>query len=253
MKIAADVLAVLSALSIDGREVRIAEQLERRLYQRVNEVLEACGGKWNRKAKAHLFPEDAAPLLDAVINLGEVTTSKDVGFFPTPAPLARELVELAGVQRGDVVLEPSAGTGRIVDAALEAGARRVVAIERDHKMAASLMARGDARVIVPPYHDFLDADAAIGPIDRAPMNPPFCRVGRGDHLDHVRHAFAMLRPGGVLVSVLPSSITFRRDRRHAAFRDWFATLGGRVKELPAFSFRESGTDVNTVVLRMEAR
>lgn len=257
MKIAPDVLAVLSALDIRGREVRITEQLDRRVYVRVNEVLEACGGKWTRKAKAHLFDRDAAPVLDLVITTGEVTTAADIGFFPTPAPLAAELVALAGVQRDDVVLEPSAGSGRIVDAAIASGAI-VVACERDPEMRAALVGR--AEVVVSPtceargdgLDDFLEHEAA--PVfDRVAMNPPFLRVGIGDHLEHVRHAFAMLRAGGVLVSVLPSSITFRRDRRHAAFRDWYETLGGEVRELPAFSFRESGTDVNTVVLRMRSR
>ena len=52
----------------------------------------------------------------------ETTTARD--FFPTPAPLADRLVELAGIKPGAVVLEPSAGGGNIVAAVLEAGAVR---------------------------------------------------------------------------------------------------------------------------------
>ena len=81
------------------------------------------------------------------------------------------------------------------------------------------------------------------------MNPPFCKVGLGDHLDHVQRAYDMLVPDGVLVSVLPASVTFRQDRRYAGFRDW-VLANGEITPLPANSFKASGTNVNTVVVKM---
>ena len=142
MRVSTEVMRVLSGLLVDGCEARISEQLDRGQYIAVNKVLEACGGKWNRKAKAHIFPCDAATVLDAVIIAGEVTTAPDIGFFPTPAPLAAQIVEMAGVNSGEFVLEPSAGTGRIVDALLAAGAR-VTAVERDEKMRGELLLMSD--------------------------------------------------------------------------------------------------------------
>lgn len=55
MKIADDVLTELSAAAIDGNQLFLTDRMDRSLYQRVNKVIEAAGGKWNRKAKCHVF------------------------------------------------------------------------------------------------------------------------------------------------------------------------------------------------------
>ncbi len=257
MKIKQEVLSVLSTIVTEGSNARIVDTLDRKLYVKVNEVLEACGGKWNRKAKAHVFTDDCGPILDAVMVTGEVATHKDIGFFPTPKALASELVEMAGVQDGDVVLEPSAGTGRLVEA-IQASLGTVFACERDPKMREALPLSKD---FVFPVDDFLDLDLNVSPIrladgrtmfnfDRVVMNPPFCKVGKGDHLDHVRRAFQYLVKGGTLVSVLPSSVTFRQDRRYKEFRSFVKDNSGEIKDLPEGSFQESGTGVNTCVVRM---
>lgn len=244
MKIKQEVLEVLSVVRCDGTNAVIEGQLDRKLYTDVNKVLEALGGKWNRKAKAHLFDGDAASLIDAAIVAGEVVTKREIGFFPTPVALARQLVADLEIQPGMHVLEPSAGTGRIVEALLEVGAS-VTAIERDPKMRAGLIARQLCSIA--PYDDFMECvlPGFARPFDRVAMNPPFTKSGIGDHIDHVRHAFGLLAPGGRLKTILPNGIEFRQDRRHREFRAWVNDLGGEIEKLPDGSFRESGTDVRT--------
>lgn len=67
-------------------------QLDRKLYGRTNKVLEA-GGKWNRKAKAHIFPGDATARVDEILLTGSVEVPKDeFNFFPTPPEIVRRLV-----------------------------------------------------------------------------------------------------------------------------------------------------------------
>lgn len=255
MKISDDILAILSGLDLTGSEARIAAQLDRKTYVRVNQVLEACGGKWNRKARAHIFPGDAAERIDAVILSGEVTTPKDLGFFATPPDLAAELVAMADVRPGHHVLEPSAGDGAIVRALVAAGAS-VTAVEIDYSRVCA-MARDKSLCppdgqLSPVHGDFLllSKSEVVAPPDRVVMNPPFGRIGGHDQFDHVWHAFRFLREGGVLVSVLPSGVTFRQDRRHVLFRDWVAEHGGEIMPLPKGSFRASGTGVNTCMLRV---
>lgn len=261
MRVALDVLSILSALEYPVATLaRITDRLDRNVYQRVNDVLAAAGGTWSRKLKGHVFAGDAAALVDSIITSGEVDTAADVGNFPTPILLAAELVELAGVRPGHTALEPSAGTGRIVDALLARGAL-VVAVERDQLRRGDLQLRETAesrrgrKLFAPAVDDFMDyqADPRDAPVrfDRVVMNPPFRRVGRGDHIDHVRRAFDLLAPGGVLVAVLPAGVLFRRDRRYTEFRTWCAHRGS-VDALPDGSFRESGTDVSTVVARLRS-
>lgn len=245
MRIAPEVMVELDLLQIDGCRAVITRPLDRKMYTRLDEVLKALGGKWNRGQKAHVFPSDAGPLLDVAITTGEVTTAKDLGFFPTPVILARELVEMAGVTAGQRVLEPSAGTGRIVSALLDVGAL-VTAVERDASRRAELE-RIEGFVVLDLDDCMSVADAEF---DAVVMNPPFCKVGLGDHLDHIRHCFEMLRPGGTLVSVGPASIEFRQDKRHTAFRAWVDDLGGEIESLPEESFKASGTGVRTCVVKV---
>lgn len=258
MKIEQDVMVVLSNLVVDKNTVVIKQKLDRAMYTKVNKVLEALEGKWNTKAKAHIFPGDAAIRVDAAIIAGAVLTKADIGFFPTPPELAIWLVGRLNVKPGEVALEPSAGTGNIVHALLEAGAK-VNAVERDEKMRkalqshANLGARHENLVAVADSDDFMFYHRDPQPKDRlfdvVAMNPPFLKVGESDHLGHVRHAFDLLKAGGRLGAILPSGVTFREDRRHTDFRNW-VNEHGCLEGLAPFSFRASGTDVNTVVAFM---
>lgn len=255
MQISNEVLGVLSSLEISGNTITMPK-LERGLYLKVDQVLQAMGGKWNKKMKAHIFSGEPAPLVEQVLALGEVTTHKDLGFFRTPPALAHRLVQMADVRPGHVVLEPSAGDGAIVEA-LVAVEASVVCVERDKGRRMGLFSRValdwlTVTISLPPL-DVADDDfmeyRPIEPFDRVVMNPPFLKVGLGDHLDHVRHAFGMLVPGGVLVSVLPAGVMFRQDRRHREFLEW-TLAGSSIQALPDGSFKASGTSVRTVVLRL---
>ena len=236
---------ILTDLDIRGNEVRILEQLDRPVYVRVNDVLTALGGAWNRKAKAHLFPDDPSERIDSALLTGRfVNAVKDFDFYPTPYPVIRRMMELAEIRGGMSVLEPSAGDGRLARAAYERSGHAVTVCEIQPELEARLQAAG-YEVLA---RDFLTADPAMldGCIrfDRIVMNPPFSK--RAD-IAHVEHAIRFLKPGGILVSVMPAGITFRTDRRTAALRDRL-----EIEELPEGSFTEAGTDVNTVLARYEA-
>lgn len=240
MRIANDVLATLGAAETAGSALKLTGRLDRSLYERTNKVLEAAGGKWNRKAQAHLFNGEAADRIDQIILSGEITMPQDFGYFPTPRPVVDRLVELADLLRIHNVLEPSAGRGNIARALTDAALVTCYELLSDNVQALQELTLD--RCVV-HQADFLTV--APEPIyDRVVMNPPFAK--RAD-VHHVQHALRFLAPGGHLVSVMSAGALFRTDKLTADFRDLVNTRGGRFEELPSGSFSASGTAVNTVI------
>lgn len=240
MKINNDVLAVLSQAIVNGNAVTLTGQLDRKLYIKTNEVLEAAGGKWNRKAKAHLFNGDATEIIEQIILTGEILIPQDFGYFPTPEPVVNRLMELAEIEPGMLVLEPSAGQGAI--AREVAKIARVDCIELLQKNAEILVDADIYRTVV--KGNFLET--YLHPVyDRVVMNPPFERQA---DIKHVQHALKFLKPGGRLVSVMSASVTFRENNLTREFRELVSSRKGSIEALPEGSFKVSGTGVNTVIV-----
>lgn len=242
MKVPADILQVLDRAETDGPRLTLTGTLDRKTYLDTAKVLEAAGGKWNRKARAHLFDGDAADAIEQIILTGEVTSAKQqFGYFPTPALVVKKVIDLASIEPGMRVLEPSAGRGALALAAVRAGAVvDCVEIQPDH--ANALVAERERNITVITA-DFLTTDPQ--PVyDRVVMNPPFAREA---DLIHVKHAWETLKPGGRLVAVMSAGVTFRQTNRAVAFRSRLEALGGTLHPLPEGAFKESGTGVNTVI------
>ncbi|NUQ96188.1 MAG: methyltransferase [Streptomyces sp.] len=253
MRIPTDVLAALSGRTkTDGhRLVLVGPRLTPALYQRVNEVLEAVGGRWTKTETtegAHLFPVDAAEALAPVLTTGEVVTLGEkrtqAQYFPTPDPVVGRLITLAALEPGVTVLEPSAGSGAIATAAAARGAI-VDCIERDPGYATDLSDTHVARQV--QVADFLTTPATPG-YDRVLMNPPFTR---GTDMAHVTHALRFLKPDGLLVSVMSWAVT-EQTGSTTAFRKLVEQRGGLVEALPARAFSQSGTTVDTALVTIPA-
>jgi predicted RNA methylase len=242
MRVERDVLEVLDRAVTNGNALALSGQIDRKLYEQTNKVLTAAGGKWDKKAKAHLFAKDAASAIEPILLTGSVVNAKqELGAFYTPPDVVRLVMALAALKPGLRVLEPSAGHGALASAALLAGCK-VDCIEIDPKSVAVLKGQDYSRVL---QSDFLEIDPA--PVyDRVIMNPPF--AGRAD-IRHVTHAAKFLKPGGRLVSVMSSGVTFRVDRLTQEFRSFVEAqpYGSISDELPTGAFKASGTSVNTVI------
>jgi phospholipid N-methyltransferase len=239
-----DVLAVLSRCQVDGNTILLTcGQLDRKQYVAVNAVLESMGGKWNRKAKGHVFPGDPAGKLEMVLLTGEIDRPEDFGFFPTPSSLARRVVKLADISPGQSVLEPSAGDGALADEIIKTCPRvaSLSCIELLPDKCAILTEKGYRVELA----DFLGWDPPA-PFDRVVMNPPFARQA---DIDHVNKAWECLRPGGKLVSIMSAGIVFRENRKTVALRELIESHGA-IERNPDGAFRESGTMVNTVTVVM---
>lgn len=181
-----------------------------------------------------------------------VTHARLYGFYPTPVPLAEKIARLCCYSERPLrLLEPSAGTGNLAFALAQpwkwsdkSVRHRVEAIELQPALATALRESGRlARVVAA---DFLQVRPDPGALyDGVVMNPPF---DLERDIDHVTHALSFVREGGFLLSVMSAGIEWRESRKAAAFRNLLESRGGWMLDLPAGSFSDVGTHVNTVLV-----
>lgn len=239
-------IELFAEASIDGNIVRFPRKLDAADYRRVDAALTALGGSWNRKVTGHVFGQDPTDLIESVIETGTYERperAENFGFFPTPAALAKLLVQEAQLAPGMTVLEPSAGIGNIaIEAAAIVGAENVLTVELQACNVDVLKGLGFS----PVQSDFLTYQPE-GKVDRILMNPPFARQA---DIDHVLHAWSMIKKGGRLVAIMAASVTFRNNAKSVAFRN-LVTSHGRMWDNPDGSFKSVGTQVRTVTVVLD--
>lgn len=169
---------------------------------------------------------------------------------PTPPDLAALMVERADIRSGHRVLEPSAGTGRLLDPLYNQDGTEakylpggdVVAVEINEKLIWPLKRQYvDARIIL---GDFMEQNENLGKFDRIVMNPPFANC---QDIQHIQRAFSYLKPGGRLVALCAHG-----PRQEAALIPWVADRRGTWERLPAGSFESEGTGVSVALIVVDA-
>lgn len=163
------------------------------------------------------------------------------GYFPTPKKVVDTMIEYAELEAGHKVLEPNGGSGAIIEEVFKVTGRKVTAYEVNYSLVEILEAQGNSTVM---HTDFLSVPEAPE-FDRILMNPPFENL---QDVDHVQHAYKFLNEGGRMVAIMSPSPFFRQDKKSTDFREWFESVGGEKIDLPEGSFKESGTNVNTVMV-----
>lgn len=214
-------------------------QLERKMYQAVNKVLDSLGGKWNRKEKAHIFQSDAEELIEKATDNMEYTDSKkEYQFFETPKSLAAELAKMAEIKPGEHVLEPSAGRGRIADAVRYMYNIRCDCIELEKENRTYLKEHGYNLI---NGENFLDSNTHY---DVIIANPPFTKQ---QDIDHVTHMIKLAKRK--VVSIMSNSVLFRENKKTLEFRKMIDDMGGGLYiKLDEKTFKESGTNVNACIM-----
>lgn len=247
-----EVRAVLEASTIDATSVKLPSgALDRKLYVAVNKVIEAAGGKWSKKHQSHLFTSDPRTELGLALESNVIVDKakarkKERQAFYTPAEAANTVAVFADID-GHLVLEPSAGEGALAAACLQYGAAQIHCIEIDADAAAALpypAIKADFLHCLPRAPDVPPEFRHL--YERIVMNPPFTRKR---DLKHVMHAFAhWLCLGGVLTAIVADDNNDRRDVL-AALSGSGATFN-IVHRFPSGTFKESGTQIATLVIQL---
>jgi hypothetical protein len=236
MKISNEVTDVLSNSEIKGNLLFLPKvDLDRKLHVSVNKVLDALGGKWNRKQKAHIFKESPEQTLEEILLTGQFTDAKkEYQFFETPDLLSMYLVELADIKSNETRLEPNAGKAGIAKFIIDCDCIELMNENRKYLSENGYNLVGD---------DFLKFN---GEYDVIVATPPFSKQ---QDIDHVTHMIKLAKR--CVVSVMSASVMWRTNKKAVDFRAMVDELGGTFEELPDDSFKESGTMVKTCVVHIE--
>lgn len=225
-------------------------QLDRDLYKAVDTLFKRFRGQWKGgKIGAHIFPYPimGQDVIDSIV-AGEIPPKNPYALFPTPDhvldEMMREIHETFPDRDASLrFLEPSAGTGAIASRLRTDYPNATIdCVEIDPLNVRILHSQGFDVI----HDDFMSFEPTAD-YDAIVMNPPF----QGNtYIDHIMQALGMVDREGVLVSIIPANITFGSTKAVFALLETLHERGGTVEQLPAESFKESGTTVDTYVMSM---
>lgn len=236
---------VLKKCRIEGNVVKLPEvQLERKLYLEVAKALNLIGGKWKGgKIMGFMFNNDPAELLAQIAGGEKRDLKKEFQFFATPPELADHLVKLACIEKGNKILEPSAGQGAIVEAinrefpGLKTDCYELMDINR------TFLKKISTALII--GNDFLEHGKKK--YDRIIANPPFTK---NQDIAHIKEMYSILKPGGILVTIASRHWQFCNNKKETAFREWLTKMGAIIEEVEEETFKQSGTLIKTVIIKI---
>lgn len=165
-------------------------------------------------------------------------------FYPTPENVICEMLKVSDVAN-KIVLEPSAGTGNIVDYLNKMGAKEVLTCEINEKFRVVLAEKSQL-----VGNDFLQLQAEeISHIDMIVMNPPFSTIKK-----HLLHAWEIAPGGCEIISLTNSSVLesgFYDDKEKKKINELVENYGGSEYLGRAFADSdERQTDVYVSIIRL---
>ena len=180
--------------------------------------------QWRKDNRAGVSPEERERR-ELERETLELSRYNIPGFYQTPRAVVARMISLSDIEPGQTILEPSAGAGAIADGIRETfgdtvsvecwepcGALRSILEKKRHNL------RG---------FYFEECDTKNERFDRVLMNPPF---EKNQDAQHVRRAFAALKPGGRLVAIVGAGSGF------AKLSDLVSEFGELDEPLPAGTF-----------------
>lgn len=218
------------------------------LLEKVNKELAAYYGA--------VLPDAAEKDAEPRFKTG-TAVAKDLQFYRTPEKTVKYLYErYIHIAQGATVLEPSAGDGALIKPIIDT-ASYIFAVEFDAERADALARATERASNVDVMRGNFLTIKIDEKFDNVVANPPFF----GTHyMAHVYKAFSHLKPGGTLFAILPVTAEIGESPEHVAFHEWIKEnamncYGNRLPfvSLESGSFKESGTNIETVLLEMRRK
>jgi phospholipid N-methyltransferase len=235
---------VLQKCTIEGFNVKLPDvNLDRKVYLEVSKSLELIGGKWTSgKIKAFVFKEDPTELLSQIANGDKRNLKKEFQYFETPPEIADFIVKESELKENQSVLEPSAGQGAIVKAINRLYPNKKVSCYELMPVNQTILKKIDTVDFL--GEDFLNTDNKQK-FEVIISNPPF---SKNQDITHVREMYERLEFGGKLVAITSKHWELSTNKKETEFREWLKDVYAEELDIPAGSFKESGTQIATKIL-----
>ena len=249
--------SIISECNITSTWVVRIPTISDKEYDELVWAFRVIGGTWSEQQGGFVFASDPTQAIKTLLEKGEYIispeeqTREDVQFYETTEKDAAFLASLANLQSGDVVLEPSAGHGRLLATFPEDVSAIVVEfLQENYEVLVEKHRNGEFRTKeITFYHgDFLAVNGLK--YNKVVMNPPFSNF---QDLRHVVHAYSMLEVGGTLVAIIGSNSMIRSQYNKEAgeyVKILRTAKSFELIPLPSCSFVESGTTVDTVIIKL---
>lgn len=232
----------LSKCRIDGNIVSLPDINSFKLtnYADVRKALINAGAKY--KKNTFVFPSEAQPFMNKLLNGESVNIKQEYQFFPTPDDIADWIVIQANIVETDIVLEPSAGQGALVKAInRQFPAMKIGCIELMDANREILSKMPTVQLFTPEGNDFLSQDVTNNfkdTFDKIVANPPF---SNNQDIDHIRQMYYCLKNNGRLVSIASKHWEISGNKKEAEFKQWLNDIGAGIYPIERGKFKSSGT------------
>lgn len=241
-----NILNALRSARVEDNRLYLPPNMDAKLYKETDKVLKELDGKWTSNKGCHVFDGNPEILLRPVIETGVVYFAKKQDFFFTPEELIDGMLCWLELDYGMKVLEPNAGEGAIAVAVRDYFKQFVQMdlVEINPRLVGKLHQLGftSANGYRVECRDFLTFQPGYL-YDRVIMNPPF-----SSQIEQIRHAYSLLRSGGILTTIVSDALYTHSDRKTEEFwRDFRADVHIEFDNddvLPN-AFKASGTKVKT--------
>lgn len=236
-------------------------------YDRLRWVMESYGGRWNERCKGFKFNEFddeklksiKADLSAGFVNLSEEKRTRERdAFFPTPVKVVDKMILTANLKPDSIMLESSAGTGRILDEAKKVinSVDNFVVIEMNGERQRILRDKGYKVDFNGTFEDSLKDSETLKKIkncDKVVINPPF---KNDSDVKHLLISYMFCADNADVVSILQENSLYYDRQIHRVFKEFLSLIGKDAYEivsLPAGSFKDELTTVDTVIFHIKKR
>lgn len=221
------------------------------------------GGHWSEAHKSFVFVRDVSTGIiqksiqkannKIPLSKEQIEREKLQAYF-TPLEVSRKMQQSAHICDKDIVLDPSAGTGNLVNG-LNVPKENIFLVEPNAEFCEFLRKSGYVNVIQSTFEEALAKKVLPNNISKILMNPPFSKQS---DLKHILLAYGLLNKGGTLVSIIGKNSLLERDinnQKSPTLENFISTCRSskshQIINLEPASFEESGTICDTCMIILE--